>query len=49
MDQKLRKEEVEAGGKWESQRMMALGPESSEQKLGDAAGSGPGGPCLVTD
>ena len=27
--------------------MMALGPESSEQKLGDAAGSGPGGPCLA--
>lgn len=29
--------------------MMALGLESSEQKLGDATGSGPGGPCLVTD
>lgn len=27
--------------------MMALGPESSEQKLGGAVGSGPRGPCFV--
>lgn len=37
-DQKLQKEEVEAGGKWESQRMMALGPGELGAEAGRCCG-----------